>query len=162
MAQGKIFRDNSRGVIKNYLNDSMQIIQEAEDVKPIRSTDASGLHEDSIKGILDAWLKNDGWDTGVAWGKKRGIDILAVRGNEKWIIEVKGCGSRDAMRVNYFLVILVETLQRMDDSNTRYSIALPNLQQFRNLWKRLPKLAKERTQIDAVFISEDGNIILED
>lgn len=36
----------------------------------------------------------------------------------------------------------------MNDSEARYSIALPDLEQFRRLWERLPKLAKERTTID--------------
>ena len=161
-AQGKIIRDSSRGAIRNYLKDGLSVIHEIEAVKPIRVVDKNGLHEDSIKEILDTYLKNNGWSTEVAWGKKRGVDILAIRDNEKWIIEVKGCGSLSAMRVNYFLAILGETLQRMDDKNARYSIALPNLQQFRNLWSRLPKLAKERTQIDAIFVSEDGEIIFGD
>ena len=160
-AQGKIIRDSSRGTIKNYLKDGLSVIQEIEEMKPIRANDKKGLQEDSIKEIIDTYLINNGWRTEVAWGKKRGVDILAVRGNEKWIIEVKGCGSLSAMRVNYFLAILGETLQRMDDRSARYSIALPNLQQFRNLWSRLPKLAKERTQIDAIFVSEDGQIIFE-
>ena len=160
--QGKIIRDNTQGTIRNILADSLSVAEQTDIVMPIRAADANGLHEDSIKQVLDIWLKKAGWDTTVAWGKKRGVDISAVRGNEKWIIEVKGCGSLSAMRVNYFIAILGETLQRMDDDNARYSIALPNIQQFRNLWNRLPKLAKERTQIDAIFISEDGQIIFED
>ena len=76
----------------------------------------------------------------------------------------RGKGLRVAKRdeVNYFLAILGETLQRMDDNKAKYSIALPNLKQFRNLWNRLPKLAKERTKIGAIFVSEDGQIIFED
>ena len=120
--------------------------------------DSNGLHEDSIKVILEAWLKGIGWDTKIAWGRERGVDIFATQGTQKWIIEVKGCGSLNAMRVNYFLAILGETLQRMDDTDAKYSIALPTLQQFRNLWNRLPRLAKERTQISAVFVSENGKV----
>ena len=74
------------------------------------------------------------------------------------IIEVKGSGSLNPMRVNYFLCILGELLQRMDDPTARYSIALPDLKQFRNLWLRLPDLAKQRSTIDAIFVSEDGMI----
>jgi hypothetical protein len=62
------------------------------------------------------------------------------------------------MRVNYFLSIIGELLQRMDDPVARYSIALPNIEQFRNLCARLPELAKQRTTIDAIFVSEDGKI----
>jgi hypothetical protein len=49
----------------------------------------------------------------------------------------------------------------MDDPNAKYSIALPDMKQFRNLWNRFPKLAKERTQISAMFVSTDGSILEE-
>ena len=85
------------------------------------------LQEDEIKTILANYLNEAGWETKLAMGKVHGIDIDAYKGSERWIIEVKGCGSRNAMRVNYFLAILGETLQRMNDSNAKYSIALPCL-----------------------------------
>jgi hypothetical protein len=75
-----------------------------------------------------------------------------------WVIEVKGQGTLDAMRVNYFLAVLGELLQRMDDGNARYSIALPDLSQFRRLWQRLPSLAKERTRISALFVGVSGRV----
>ena len=77
-------------------------------------------------------------------GKIRGIDVDAYKGTERWVIEVKGCGSRSAMRVNYFLSMLGEILQRMDDPNARYSIAFPDMKQYRGLWGRLPKWARRR------------------
>jgi hypothetical protein len=57
------------------------------------------------------------------------------------------------MRVNYFLAALGELLQRMDDTNARYSVAMPDLPQFRGLWERLPKLAKQRLGITALFVN---------
>lgn len=116
------------------------------------------LQEDEIKLILSNYLNANGWETKLAMGKVHGIDIDATKGSDRWIIEVKGCGSRNAMRVNYFLAILGETLQRMSDPNAKYSIALPNMKQYRNLWERLPQLAKERTGISVIFVSEDNQI----
>lgn len=118
------------------------------------------LTEDQIKVVLKEWLEADGYTVKVAMGKQQGIDIEATRNEERWVIEVKGPGSRDAMRVNYFLAILGETLQRMGDENSRYSIALPDMQQYRNLWARLPKLAKQRTRIDAMFVNSDGKVMI--
>jgi hypothetical protein len=46
--------------------------------------------------------------------------LHARRGRERWIIEAKGAGSLDPMRVIYFLDLLGETLQRMDDPNAAY------------------------------------------
>jgi hypothetical protein len=66
------------------------------------------------------------------------------------------------MRVNYFVAILGEMLQRMDDPNARYSIALPDLAQFRGLWERLPRLAKTRTRISALFVDAKGHVLVAD
>jgi hypothetical protein len=120
-------------------------------------TDA--LTEDELKKVLKAWLEGDGWSVEVAWGGAHGVDIAARRNEELWLIEVKGRGSRPPMRVNYFLAILGETLQRMSDSTATYSIALPDLPPFRKLWDRLPALAKERTHISALFVSDSGEVI---
>lgn len=114
--------------------------------------------EDRVKSLLEAWLKANGWTVEVRWARSRGIDLHARRGNERWIIEAKGAGSLDPMRLNYFLGVLGETLQRMDDPHAAYSIALPDLKQFRNLWLRLPQLAKQRTGITAIFVSEEGRV----
>lgn len=118
--------------------------------------DTSVFTEDNLKEILKKYLHSDGWDTQIAWGRTHGIDIDAFRGSERWIIEVKGIGSSNPMNVNYFLGILGETLQRMVDPNAKYSIALPDIKQFRNLWDRLPLLAKKRTGITALLINADG------
>lgn len=120
--------------------------------------DGEDLQEEDIKKILTDTLKNDGWEVQTAWGHAPGVDIDARRGKERWLIEVKGPGSRQPMRVNYFIGILGETLQRMDDPNARYTIALPDMAQYRGLWDRLPRLAKERTGIDLLLIDKNGNI----
>ena len=80
--------------------------------------------EDKVKRSLKAWLEASGWEVSVIWGRAHGIDLEAKRNGQRWIIEAKGCGSRNPMRVNYFLGILGELLQRMDDPDVRYSIAL--------------------------------------
>lgn len=116
------------------------------------------LQEDDIKRIIANYLNENGWNIQLAMGKNHGIDIDACKEENRWIIEVKGCGSRNAMRVNYFLAILGEILQRMNDPKAKYSIALPDMKQYRNLWDKLPRLAKERTGITALFINENEQI----
>ncbi len=122
------------------------------------SFDGEDLQEEDIKKILTDKLLNDGWKVETAWEHAPGVDIDARKGSERWLIEVKGPGSRQAMRVNYFLGILGETLQRMDDPSARYTIALPDMKQYRRLWERLPRLAKERTRIDLLLIDKNGKI----
>lgn len=116
------------------------------------------LQEEDIKRILHDKLVADGWHVKVAWGRNRGVDIDAVRGKERWMIEVKGPGSRNEMQNNYFVGILGEILQRMDDQYARYSIAFPQIDKFRRLWDELPELAKKRTQIDLLLVDKDGRI----
>lgn len=117
-----------------------------------------GINEDTVKETVKEWLERNGWTVEIAWGKSHGVDIKARKCNENWYIEAKGSGSSNPMRVNYFLNILGETLQRMDDPSAKYSIALPNMQQYRNLWTRLPSLAKQRTKINMILVSKNGNI----
>ncbi len=115
------------------------------------------LQEDSVKGFLRTHLEAHAWHAAVVQGGAH-IDIDAKRAQERWIIEVKGCGSLNPMRVNYFLGALGELLQRMSDPEARYSIAVPDLPQFRGLWNRLPPLAKQKTGISCLFVRADGNV----
>ncbi|NLT96942.1 MAG: MarR family transcriptional regulator [Christensenellaceae bacterium] len=119
---------------------------------------SDALDEDAIKANIKDWLENQGWEVKIAWEKNHGVDIEATKSGDRWLIEVKGPGSRQAMRHNYFLGILGDTLQRMDDDNARYSIAFPEMAVYRELWNRLPKLAKQRTKIDMLLVDKDGHI----
>jgi len=145
------------GLIGNYVTEHK--VPMVPRPSPSRNNyDVAGLSEDEIKKVLKVWLSEQGWNVKIAMGQTPGIDIDATRGKERWIIEVKGTGSRPQMRVNYFLCMLGETLQRMDDPSALYSLALPDLEQFKKLWGRLPILAKNRTQISVLFVSKSGAV----
>jgi hypothetical protein len=148
---------DANGRIRNYLgDDAAQVRAECHDSR--EGAEPSALSEDALKRILRDWLESRGWKVSVAWGHEPGVDIQATKNLERWLVEVKGAGSRNAMRVNYFLGILGETLQRMDDPHARYSIALPDLAQFRRLWERLPPLAKSRTGITLILVGPDKSV----
>jgi len=159
-AKGVIKRINRNdGLLGNYIVSDTPKTEPNMSHKPENlEKDTAVFAEDNLKEILKKHLQSNGWEMQIAWGKTPGIDINAYRGTERWIIEVKGLGSSNPMNVNYFLGVLAETLQRMDDPNAKYSIALPDVKQFRNLWGKLPLLAKKRTGITAVFIDENGGI----
>jgi hypothetical protein len=146
------------GLIGNYPTDEKLRVVEPPRRNPPAKADLADQSEDKIKHWLKEWLVAAGWHAEVVWARDRGIDVVAFRDAKRWIIEVKGIGSLPAMRVNYFLAILGETLQRMSDPESKYSICLPDVQQFRNLWARLPQLAKERTQITALFVDTSGQV----
>ena len=94
----------------------------------------------------------------LSGGEAAAPTLSGTKDGKKWIIEVRGCVSLNPMRVYYFLSILGELLQRMNDPDARYSIALPDLKQFRGLWQRLPELAKSRTAISALFVDISGRV----
>ena len=149
-------RPREDGKVGNYSND-------ASDLGAERSTVAESAHlgtlsEDEIKRKLQTWLEASGWEVLVIWGRGPGIDLDARRNGQRWIIEAKGCGSLNPMRVNYFLSVLGELLQRMEDPDARYSVAFPDMKQFRRLWQRLPQVAKLRTTISALFVDASGKV----
>jgi hypothetical protein len=153
-----IRRKRDDGLIGNYSSGKVVPQVEANLTLRTKNHDLDALSEDELKSVLEAWLESDGWHSEIAWGNARGIDIDARRKSDRWIIEVKGPGSRQPMRVNYFIGILGETLQRMDDPKAKYSIAFPDLPQYRGLWERLPALAKSRTKISMIFVTKDEKI----
>jgi len=156
--RGQLFRRaRMDGRIGNFPTDGeCEAISTAS--RPTIKSTPEGLSEDELKDHIAKWLEGRGWNVKVAWGNARGVDIEASRQDSRWIIEVKGLGSRQPMRVNYFIAILGETQQRMNDPNAKYTIAFPDVPQFRNLWARLPELAKRRTTIGALFVSPDGAV----
>jgi len=149
-------RPRGDGRIGNYSTDTTDLGAEPSTVA--ESALLRMLSEDEIKRKLQTWLEASGWEVSVIWGRGPGIDVDAKRNGQRWIIEVKGCGSLNPMRVNYFLSVLGELLQRMDDPDARYSLALPDMKQFPKLWQRLPQLAKSRTTISALFVDPLGKV----
>ncbi len=114
------------------------ILEDETSVRAFPYQDAIGLSEDSVKAAIAAVLQLEGWETDIRWGRVHGIDIAAWRGNERLVLEAKGEGSRNPMRVNYFLGALGELLQRMESPDACYGIAVPAHRQYVRLILRLP------------------------
>jgi hypothetical protein len=95
----------------------------------------------------------------VAWGRARGIDIDARHvDGRRFVIEAKAeVGKNGAQQVNYFLGMLAELMQRVDDPHASYGIALPDNRQYRGLVGRLPALAKDRLRLCVFWVSRRGN-----
>ena len=152
-------RERADGKIGNFLVEGQPLSDFEGDKKVKQSNKATeklGMSEDEVKQKLKEWLESDGWEVRVKWGHARGIDIDATRGEERWIIEAKGSGSRTEMRNNYFLGVLGETLQRMNEESASFSVAFPDLQKFRRLWAELPTVVKVKLKMTALFVGVDG------
>lgn len=158
-SRGVIIRRNRPdGRLGNYLSEQ-HIATEPRDSEKSPAPEGDPLSEDAIKRALETWLRSGGWKTTTAWGRSRGIDIEATKGTQRWVIEVKGRGSTPQEQGNYFLSVLGQVLQCMDDKDAKYSIALPDLPRFRGLWQRLPDPAKRRTRLSALLVDEKRTVI---
>lgn len=110
------------------------------------------ITEDDVKEAVRAFLAADGFVVEVAWARAPGIDIVARHADgRRYLIEAKAeVGIAGAQQHNYFVGMLGELVQRMDDPGATYAIALPDNRQYRGLVHRLPELAKRRLGL-AVF-----------
>ena len=113
------------------------------------------MDEQAVIRALRQWLRKRGWRVRT---QNRGADIVAKRGRETWIIEAKGAPQRPQQRRNYFLDALGEILQRMDSCRTKYSVAFPYVEPYIRLWDKLPRCAKHRTRLTALFVDEDFDV----
>jgi hypothetical protein len=118
-------------------------------------SDGMRITEDEVKKAVRDYLAVRGFDVVVAWGRVRGIDINARHPDgRRYVIEAKAeVGKNGPQQVNYFLGMLGELVQRMDDPSASYGIALPANRQYRGLVGRLPELAKERLHLCVFWVS---------
>lgn len=111
-----------------------------------------------IKYFLDEYLASQGWVHEPGMDVNRDIDIAVKQGEDRWIIEIESPFSLNGLITNSFVSVLGRILQRMDDKNCKYSVALPDIKPFRRLWERLPELAKSKLCITALFVDEMGMV----
>lgn len=125
-------------------------------------SDGSRITEDEVKEAVRAHLTAFDFDVTVAWGRVRGIDIDARHPDgRRYVIEAKAeVGKNGAQQVNYFLGMLGELIQRMEDPKASYGIALPANGQYRGLVDRLPALAKERLKLAVYWVSRKGDALI--
>ncbi|HSJ33568.1 MAG TPA: hypothetical protein VLB85_00735 [Acidimicrobiia bacterium] len=113
------------------------------------------ITEDEVKKAVSDHLVAQGYQVEVAWDRAPGTDIEATKKGERLFVEAKGEVALNPQQHNYFLGALGELVQRMDDPNARYGLALPNNRQYHGLVDRLPELAKQRFDF-VVFWVERG------
>jgi hypothetical protein len=128
--------------------------------QPSPSLAGDRITEDAVKLAVKRDLEAEGWRVEVRWGRDRGIDIDARRGNERLIVEAKGEAPPGPQQVNYFLGALGELVRRMTEPMARYGLALPDNAQYRGLVGRLPAYARERFRLDVFFVDGGGQVTL--
>lgn len=163
-AQGRLRRfTGPEGKIVNALPNSPVPTPEPSPLRVVPAGgDGSRITEDEVKEAVRAHLTDLGFEVVVAWGRIRGIDIDARHPDgRRLVIEAKAeVGKNGPQQVNYFLGMLGELVQRMDDAQASYGIALPDNRQYRGLVDRLPALAKERLRLAAFWVSRQGEELI--
>jgi hypothetical protein len=85
-------------------------------------------HRKTVRGkdfIRDPeWLESVGWQVQAIWGRAAGIDVEVQRDGQRWMIEAKGSGSRDA--------IICDRRRRSCARSSRLNSGLEN----RDAWPR--------------------------
>lgn len=112
----------------------------------------ANLSEDAVKAAVKQVLEAAGWRTEVHFGQIQGIDIEAMRGDERCVLEAKGEGISDQARGNYFDGALGELLRRMNAPDARYGLALPAHRRFTGLVARLPLWIRQRLGLWFFFV----------
>ncbi len=152
--QGRLIRDQGEGVILNRLPG-----QRAPAIQAVPSGNDAVLTEDQVKLAVGEYLEQRGYEVEIMWGKARGIDIDARSDTGRIVIEAKGQvdparPNFHQIQGNYFLNALGELIQRIDDSEAEYALALPDEARSRGLVDRLPELARERLRLKVFFVSK--------
>jgi hypothetical protein len=116
------------------------------------------LTEDQVKAAVRDYFAAQGFHVEVRWGRDRGIDLVATRPDERWVVEAKGEVASAQQQGNYFLGAIGELVQRMDDAGARYALALPDNPRYRGLVRRLPVLARQRLSLTVLLVARDGTV----
>ena len=127
------------------------------ETRPAAPARAQRITEDEVKRAVRDHLVGLGYTVEVAWDRTRGIDVDARHPTKgRYIIEAKAeTETSGAQQVNYFVGMLGELLQRMDDQDAIYGIALPENRQYRGLVDRLPRLARDRIGLHVLWVSRN-------
>jgi hypothetical protein len=62
------------------------------------------------------------------------------------------------MQLNFFLYLLGEIIQRIKNEDDKYSIALPDLQRYKNLWNALSTEVKNRLSVTILLVNRRGKV----
>jgi hypothetical protein len=112
--------------------------------------------EDEVKEALKQQFEAEGYEVIVMWGRDWGIDIDALRGAERLVVEAMGEVTSQPQQTNYFLGALGELVQRMSDDEAMYGLAFPDNAVYRGLVRRLPPLARARLCLRIFFVARTG------
>ena len=118
----------------------------------------SRMNEKQATAHLVAWLRVAGWTVVEHPAEMPHLDVLATRGAERWLIEVKGYLASD--NGTSADICWGQTLRRMTDPGptTRYSIAAPT--KVMPMVFRVPEHVRACLRVEVLEVEDGGNVVV--
>lgn len=117
------------------------------------------LGEETVKTAVADFLKSRGYTVTINKRREHGPDMRATKDGLKLVIEAKGEGTRSPMFNNFFVGVLGEVLQRMNDNAAEYGIALPAHRKYARLIEELSDTPRFTLRLNFYLVrpSEHGS-----
>lgn len=112
--------------------------------------------EARIVAAFSEWLEGEGWTVET---EKDYIDIVAQRGNERLLAEVKGrTSSRSGAGVDSLYGQLLRRMppEEVGEPTTRFAVVVPDTAE--TAARRVPKRVREALRIDIYTVGDDGRV----
>ena len=129
------------------------------------------MYESEAQELLASWFKRQGYkvETDVEAAAGNRVDIVAIKGKEKWIVEVKGDYDRNTAQynVNFDTGVgqIIKSITEIDD-NILYGICIPFSRTERRerlsyrlvLSKYRKTLAFEKLNVCLILVRDDKSV----
>jgi len=129
------------------------------------------LYESEAQELLASWFKRQGYkvETDVEAAAGNRVDMVAIKGKEKWIVEVKGDYDRNTAQynVNFDTGVgqIIKSITEIDD-NILYGICIPFSRTERRerlsyrlvLSKYRKTLAFEKLNVCLILVRDDKSV----
>jgi hypothetical protein len=83
------------------------------------------------------------------------VDLIAMKGNERWVIEAKGLTSAVGTDFNTCLGQLIKSIK---DENTTYAIAVPKHTKYRHQCELISDYFRNLIRLHVLLVDETGEI----
>ncbi len=120
--------------------------------------------EDFVKrSLVDYFVKENGFELIKSnTPPLKNLDINIRKENSEWRIECKGCknGNTDNVRTD-FNTGIGQIVEKMDELNINYAIAMPDIKQFNNQAVQIPKSVRKLLNLYWIWVRQNGEIYTE-
>lgn len=122
----------------------------SEEEKLLNKKRKRKCNNEDLSKLITSWLNEKGFQ----YEEKK--DYIEAQANDKkWLINIQGIkrGRKQTLPVK-----LSEVLKKIDNEETRYSIAFNDSVAYRRQWNEIPNCVKEKLNMSIILADKKGNI----